>query len=235
MRFSVVSPTSIQKAESVAIIAAGPSLVSVEKHVRKWCNDNNALVIGAHYRYFVDPTYTVFTTPAKFRNAQGKIPGIYIVGPRILKKDIVKKYYSRIMRMKYTKTLLLDWDKDYFVESDGSVPQGGCGFESALIGSMCNPKKLLMAGFDGFQMIKGKLVVRHANKAMVKVKAKNSIESIRVCKVARDIALESRRKDMLYKIFDFFIRSSIQPFIFEKDQFRNIDKDRLRDMGVIVL
>ncbi len=235
MKLRILSPTLIEQVDSIAIIAAGPSLIKVQQNVIDWCIEYNAMIIGAHYRYFVKPSYTVFTTPAKFRKGQGKIPGIYIVGPRIKIKDIKKKYYSRILRMKYTRKKLLEWSEPYFVTPSGKVPEGGCGFEAALIGTMCRPKNMLMAGFDGFQMVKGKLVVRHANKSMVRVKAKRSIEIVNRKNPAHDMKLERQRKQMLYKMFEFFIQLNIRPYIFEKDKFRQIDKNRLKDMGVTIL
>ena len=228
IKFPPVNPNKMQKSASVVVLAAGPSLVKVKDQVQEWQKERSALVIGAHYRYFLKPQYTIFTTPAKFMRAQNKVPGIYIVGNRIKDETVSRKIHDKVWRLHYTKTNFVNWRKKQFVGKGYTIPQGGCGFESIIIASFCKPTDILLAGFDGFELRKNKLIVEHAVGAMIKVKAGRSLNVVSDKKKARYIELEKERVDALYRLFAYFQTIDIRVHVFKKDKFRNIDKDRLK-------
>lgn len=236
-RFQFASYENMTKSESVIIIGAGPSLEKVMPKLIKWKNENNPIVIGAHYGYKIKPKYTVFTTPNKFLRAQGKIPGRYIVGPRIKDKNIKRKWRHKVLRMNVHRCGFEDWDNSDFITKDGKIPQNCNGFQAIILSVFCNPSRILLAGFDGFDLIGNRVVIRHAKNCTLKAKPASTFYSLSKKKYKTILNKENKRKKILIKLFRYLhFKKNIQISMFNEDRFRNINKNDLSDkFGVEIL
>lgn len=235
--FPEASRDTMKKSDSVVVLAAGPSLKKCINRVIEWKRERKAIVIASHYRYLLDANYTVFTTPEKFRNGQDKIAGKLIIGPRIRRRDINKNNYKKILRMKYSKTRFLDWTDSQFVENYNKIPPAGCGLEAVILSVFCNPKNILLAGFDGFEILKNRLVVRHARSCTLKAKPKRSLDLLNNKKKETTMIAEIKRRQIIFNLFKYFIfDKNINVFIFGDDKFKGIDKEKLKtELGVNII
>jgi len=230
-----ISYKTIKQSNAVVIMGAGPSLSQLKKQVEKWYIDNSAIAIGAHYYYFLKPEYTVFTTPGKFITAQGKIPGSYIVGPRIPAKMIKSKIRSKCLRFQFSKTCA--WRTDNFIEKSYSMPRLACGMASMVISLFCNPQKILIVGLDGYEIRKdNRIMIRHANDMISKKTCRKNKKDIFSLNRGKKV-LENAKKTIptMYNLLSFILNKKIKVYIFAKDKFQNIDKNKFTSKNFHIL
>ena len=235
MKFPIASTKTMDQSDSVMVLGSGPSLDNTRKIVQKWYQENNPLVIGAHYRFFLKSNYTIFDSPAKFRKAQGKIPGKYIIGDRIKRKSIKRKFLDRILRIHYSGDVLVEWSQSSFTLKPPKIPRSGAGWDSVLLATFCRPKKMFIAGFDGYEIRNGQMTVAHSMKSMKNVTPKRAIDKFtNKNKKARYILHEKKRKEMTYKIFAYMSQSlGIEVHICDQSRFHGVDKQKLKSqLGV---
>jgi len=238
MGLPIVSFKTMKQSDNVVVLGAGPSIDAVHEKVREWYDAMNPIVIGTHHKYFIPSSYTVFDTPDRFLNMQGKLSGFYLVGDRIRAKDVKRKYKKRALRIRYGPVSLLKWKADRFVVKSNEVPYGAPGWDAVCIATFCRPKNLLIAGIDGYFISKSKVSIEHAKRSLIKY-ASNT-RAIRVFKNAKQRAKyslhEKLRKKMVPKIFRYLVRElGINVYIYEESRFHGVDKNCLREIGVHVI
>ncbi len=235
----IVSHETMNQSDNIVVLGSGPSLDPTKMIVKRWHQSMKAMVIGAHYKYFIPSQYTVFDTPGKFVDAtNGGLRGVYIVGDRI-KGKMVKKHRKRTMRIKYSPLYLDDWKENKFYIKSNIIPRSGAGWESVFIASLCRPKNLLIAGFDGYSISKDKFVIKHSTQSSVKYAARprKRVQSINDPKKRKLYASRDKvRGKLVVMIFDYMIHElGINIYICNKSYFHGADKVKLKQIGVNIL
>jgi hypothetical protein len=220
----IASFQTMQEKENVIVIGGGPSFDFVINKVIKLKEELSALIIGIHWGFkHIRPDYTLFITPGKFREAQDKLPGHFLLGPRI--KSINKKNRKRSLGIKYGQKLAL-WDGYDFLEKN-EILFSACGFEAIMLACFCKPKNIAIVGFDGFEVKNNKLVVRHsvsstAPRALITFNSE--------VQKKRDIKMEQKRCEDLARLINYITnQKKINFYVFEKDRLKGLDKSKFKD------
>ncbi len=155
---------SMRQCDSVVVLGAGPSINDNIDLIKKWKEQNRALVIVSNYVYPMLADYTVFVSRKIFRSYSKKSDGQLIIAPwiydRLGNKD--KEALSGDTLVINCSTKGIQEVSQIKIKKNGCIPfdPASSGFAAILLASFCKPQKLLIAGFDGIKRHKDKKITQ---------------------------------------------------------------------------
>ena len=220
-------------ADSVVVLAAGPSFNLYVPKVQEYINKHKSLVIGCNYNYPIKSDYTMIIGKSIYRikakkSAAKKIvitPWVLHNNPEFVAKYISRGYQHYVLKTTCRHTSSQYWDGDIVLNDDGSFNHwlGNCGFSALLLSHFFTPKEVMIVGFDGPES--GGIVMHHFNSITRRQKGSHADENI------------SKGKGIfLGKIINFLNKSDTRVALWEKDRLwglrDSLGKESFDNLGI---
>lgn len=142
-----------KQSESVIIIAGGASTGQNINKVLKYAAKHPSVVFSANYDYGIPSDYTFFGDRDKYIEQIKNITGNIIISRRIHKEIIQlssKRFFFRV-KTRIAGESIYNSTRIQLPE-DGKFPYygiGTAGVACMVLSLFCNPKQMLLVGFDG--------------------------------------------------------------------------------------
>ncbi len=136
---------------NVVILGAGPSINSNLETIKKFRDENDAVVIGASRKYPVHVDYTLFVDEVQYSKFIEKLDSPHVIVPKWCPvKSSHRRKHKYLLLPAPQFPVVYDIPK-ITMNKENSFDHGlgNSGFASILISPFFRPQKLLIVGFDG--------------------------------------------------------------------------------------
>ncbi len=218
----------MRKSTHVAVVGAGPSLKKNLPAVRHWVNKHKAIVISANYKHDLDIDYTMFMDDGVFKRNRHKAEGLIVITPELYNNTTVSdpKMTSRfrVLNVKDRKKYKPLKQVSISIKKNGQINYSppNSGYAARLLSTLCQPKELLIAGFDG----------RIIGKKDYKMVYKNGETNKKVIPKQKRWVNRDQMYQLKNVILPYIKNLNIKVYAFDSDRLRGLKKSTL-DIEII--